>query len=103
MKPTRRPRRREAFQVLDESSGKSRSFPTLIFSRSRIAGNASFETEALKAQAIASMTFFLKKETQQAAPDEALKGADFSYFSKGVGYLTDQQLQEKWGDALRIT
>lgn len=47
------------------------------------------------------MTFFLKKkETQRAAPDEALKGADFSLdFSKGVGYLTDQQLQEKWGDA----
>lgn len=92
-----------SFQVLDESSGKIQELSYADFLVGVVSAEmpASFETEALKAQAIASMTFFLKKkEAQRAAPDEALKGADFSLdFSKGVGYLTDQQLQEKWGDA----
>ena len=92
-----------SFRILDETTGQVAEIPAADYVAGAIAAEmpASFETEALKAQAIASMTFFLKKkETQRAAPDEALKGADFSLdFSKGVGYLTDQQLQEKWGDA----
>ena len=70
-----------SFQVLDESSGKIQELSYADFLVGVVSAEmpASFETEALKAQAIASMTFFLKKkEAQRAAPDEALKGADFS-------------------------
>ena len=66
-----------SFQVLDESSGKIQELSYADFLVGVVSAEmpASFETEALK-------------------------GADFSLdFSKGVGYLTDQQLQEKWGDA----
>lgn len=92
-----------SFHVLDESTGKIQELSYSDFLIGVVSAEMplSFQKEALKAQAVASMTFFLKKkEAQQASPDAALKGADFSLdFSKGPGYLTDQKLQEKWGDA----
>ena len=91
------------FHVLDESTGKIQEISYSDFLIGVVSAEMplSFQKEALKAQAVASMTFFLKKkEAQQATPDAALKGADFSLdFSQGPGYLTDQKLQEKWGDA----
>ena len=92
-----------SFRVLDDSTGKIQELSYADFLVGVVSAEmpASFEKEALKAQAVASMTFFLKKkEAQQATPDAALKGADFSLdFSKGSGYLTDQQLREKWGNS----
>lgn len=91
------------FRVLDESTGKTQELSYSDFLIGVVSAEmpATFEKEALKAQAVASMTFFLKKkEAQQASPDAALGDADFSVdFSKGIGYLTEQQLQEKWGDS----
>lgn len=93
----------ESFRILEENSGNIQELSYVDFLVGVVSAEmpVSFEKEALKAQAVASMTFFLKKkEAQRSTPDEALKGADFSLdFSKGIGYLTDQQLREKWGDA----
>lgn len=59
---------------------------------------ASYETEALKAQALAAVTFaeYLKLN----GSNEALNGADISDDSSThQGYMTQSEMQEKWGDA----
>lgn len=70
-----------SFRVLDESTGKTQELSYSDFLIGVVSAEmpAAFEKEALKAQAVASMTFFLKKkEGQAASPDAALKDADFS-------------------------
>lgn len=59
---------------------------------------ASYDTEALKAQALAAVTYaeYLKKNNS----DDNLNGADISdNSSTHQGYMTQTQMQEKWGDA----
>lgn len=94
------------FRILDESTGEIHRIELVDFLTGVVAAEmpVTFEPEALKAQAVVSMTFFWKKkETQQADPDAELKGADFSLdFSKGTGYLTKEQLQKKWGDQYEV-
>ena len=59
-----------------------------------------FETEALKAQAVATYTFFTRKRLiQRQSPDPEMKGADFSAdLSIGQFYLSDEMRREKWGN-----
>ncbi len=59
-----------------------------------------YHEEALKAQAVATYTYLLRKrQEQQNSPDSSLKGADLSNNSAThQGYLTKAQRYEKWGD-----
>ncbi len=65
-----------SFQVLDESSGKIQELSYADFLVGVVSAEmpASFETEALKAQAIASMTFFPKEKGSSAG--RAGRGAE---------------------------
>lgn len=59
---------------------------------------ASYETEALKAQALAAVTF--AEYLKQNRNGENLNGADISDDSSThQGYMTQSEMQEKWGDA----
>ena len=59
-----------------------------------------FHEEALKAQAVASHTFLLRKQKEQASsPDPALNGADLSDdASRHQGYRSPADRKRKWGD-----
>ena len=59
---------------------------------------ASYELEALKAQALAAVTYteYLKLQNKGEMPDGAVISDDSSTHQ---GYMTKEQMQEKWGDA----
>jgi len=61
---------------------------------------AYYESEALKAQAIACYTYLtMMKNQQKANPDSTLKGAHLSDDSSThQGYLSKTELKERWGD-----
>ncbi len=61
---------------------------------------AYYETEALKAQAVACHTYMIMMKNQQETnPDTSLKGAYLSDDSSThQGYLSKTELKEKWGD-----
>lgn len=62
---------------------------------------ASYETEALKAQALAAITYaeYLKKN----GSNEEIGGADISDDSSThQGYMTTDEMREKWGDAYDV-
>lgn len=59
---------------------------------------ASYEAEALKAQALAAVTF--AEYSKKNGGDENLGGADISSdSSRHQGYMTTDEMKEKWGDA----
>lgn len=61
---------------------------------------ADYETEALKAQAVAAYTISVyEAQRQRASPDASLLGADFSVGEGSPqGYLTEAEAKEKYGD-----
>lgn len=61
---------------------------------------AVFETEALKAQAVAAHTYAERqRELAEKSPDASLKGADFSNdTSKYQGYFTPEQIKQYYGE-----
>ena len=61
---------------------------------------ASFEPEALKAQAAAAHTYAERQRAlERAKPDASLKGADFSNdTSKYQGYFTKEQIKQYYGE-----
>lgn len=61
---------------------------------------ASFESEALKAQAVAAHTYAERQRNlQKKAPDKALGNADFSDDpNKYQGFLTDDKIRRYFGD-----
>ncbi len=87
-----------AFKVLDESSGKILKIPEREFIYGAVASEmpARFETEALKAQAVACYTYFCK------ARDEALeKGKEYAFTinsEKCINFTSHEQMQKKWGN-----
>lgn len=58
-----------------------------------------FHTEAIKAQAVASYTYYnVLRNRQHATPDESLKGADFADTQAKLPiYYSNEQLKERWG------
>lgn len=59
---------------------------------------ASYDEEAIKAQALAAVTF--AEYRKQNGGDEKIGGADISDDSSiHQGYMTKEEMQEKWGDA----
>ena len=59
---------------------------------------ASYEVEALKAQALAAVTYteYLRLQNNGEMPDGAVISDDSSTHQ---GYMTKEQMQEKWGEA----
>ncbi|MCI9414908.1 MAG: stage II sporulation protein D [Clostridiales bacterium] len=59
-----------------------------------------FHIEAIKAQAVASYTYYsVQRSKSRAAPDDAIKGADFADELWGYPiYYSADSLREKWGD-----
>ena len=62
---------------------------------------ASYNEEAIKAQALAAVTF--AEYRKKNAGEENISGADISDdSSKHQGYMSKAEMQEKWGDAFDI-
>lgn len=90
------------FQILDESTGKVNKVSERDYVIGAVCAEMppTFHTEALKAQAVAAHTYALRlRDQQKQAPDESLKGADFSADpGNWRGYVTKQQAKERFGD-----
>ncbi len=91
------------FKVLDQESGTVYTYSERDFVLYTVASEmpATYQSEALKAQAVASYTYYSYRREQNASnPDPALQGADFS------GNLpqtfpetyTPEGLKERWGN-----
>ena len=62
---------------------------------------ASYDAEAIKAQALAAVTFAEYKKRNGA--EIGIQGADISDdSSKHQGYMTKEEMKEKWGDAYDV-
>ena len=89
------------FAVLNHETGAVESIPALEYVWGVVAAEmpASYEGEALKAQAVAAYTIAVKnRQEQENDPDPDLKGADLTTDS-GIhqGYISRQSAKEKWG------
>ena len=89
-------------KVLNEQSGEITSLTLREFTYGTVAGEMpmSFEPEALRAQAVAALTYMINaKDKQDKDPNPNLKGADFIMNStKWLYYITDEQRRERWGE-----
>ncbi len=90
-----------SFIILDTSDGSLITVPDREFLYGALSYEMSpgFESEALKAQAVACYTYFSRlRKIHRLSPDPELKGADFSAdLSCGQFYLSNSQLKKKWG------
>lgn len=91
------------YHVLDISTGEVLNVPVRDYIIGVVCAEmpATFETEALKAQAVAVHTYAERiRRRSQKFPDASLLGADFSNDSaKYQAYYTDSQLRQAYGDA----
>lgn len=90
------------YKVLDVSTGKVISVDKLDYIIGAVCAEmpATFETEALKAQAVAAHTYAERQsEREKENPDAELCGADFSNdTSKYQGYFTKNQAKQFYGE-----
>lgn len=93
---------KDTFLVLDAASGQVLSVPAAVYVVGAVCAEmpASFEPEALKAQAVAAHTYAVRqRERELASPTAELKGAYFSNdSSKYQAYFTDAQMREFFGE-----
>ena len=91
-----------AFKVLDQSTDAVLNITLKDFTIGAVATEMplTFEAEALKAQAVATYTYFSNlKEKNAQKNDPTLKGADFSVDSdKWLYYTSKEQMQLRWGE-----
>ncbi|MDE6520971.1 MAG: stage II sporulation protein D [Ruminococcus sp.] len=91
----------EPYKVLDITSGQVLTVPVRDYIIGAVCAEmpASFETEALKAQAVTAHTYAERQRNiERESPSSELCGADFSNdTSKYQGYLTDSQIQYYYG------
>lgn len=84
----------DGFRILDDRTGKVFEVSARDYVRGALAAEMppTFHPEALKAQAVAAHTYALRlREQNRAAPDESLKGADFSADPQGLEELYDRK------------
>lgn len=101
---TDEPKKEETvYRVLDTLTGEIYSVPVREYVIGAVCAEmpASFNTEALKAQAVAAHTYAERRRLQELdSPDPALHGADFSNdTSKYQGYFTPQQIKDRFGSS----
>lgn len=91
----------ESFKILDLTSGKVDTVPVLDYVIGTVMSEipASYQVEAIKAQAVAAHTYALHHHlTQLENPDPNLKGADFSADpSSHQGFMTTDTAKERFG------
>lgn len=89
------------FKILDSKSGQSITVDDRSFLYGAVAAEMSpeAEPEALKAQAIASYTYYGRlRQMHRQKPDAELKGADFSGdLQDGMVYVSRELMQKRWG------
>ena len=86
----------EYFKILDESSGEILKVPDKEFLIGVVASEmpAAFEEEALKAQAVASYTYFCRARNKNIGK----KDYDFTVNTKKQeNYIKKEQMENKWG------
>ena len=92
----------EPYKVLDISSGQVLDVSVRDYVIGAVCAEmpASFEPEALKAQAVTAHTYAERQRiTEKENPSSELCGADFSNdTSKYQGYFTDSQIKHYFGD-----
>ncbi len=90
------------FRLLDEETGTVYEVADRDFVVGTVAAEMypTYHAEALKAQAVASYTYYSVQRAQERAdPDAALKGADFTDTLSGLPrYYSDKELKERWGE-----
>jgi stage II sporulation protein D len=91
------------FKVLDNSNGSILNISAKDFICGVVAAEMPilFETEALRAQAIAAFTYFIRAaKNQRLNPSDDLRGADFVVNSeKWLSYVSKEQIKSKWPDS----
>lgn len=91
------------FRLLDSDTGKVYDVSEIDFVTGAVAAEMypTYHTEALKAQAVASYTYYsVLRKRQRANPDKGLKGADFEDTQSGFPvFYTTNQLKERWGSS----
>lgn len=96
-------RRDEPYRVLDAASGEILEVSERDYVIGAVCAEmpASFDEEALKAQAVAAHTYAERQRLREReAPDPELMGADFSSdTSKYQGYFTKEQAMQYFGGA----
>ena len=88
------------YLVLDTASGEVMEVPVREYVVGAVCAEmpASFEPEALKAQAVAAHTYAYRL-TMLAGTDESLKGAHFSNdSSRYQAFFTDEEIREAFGE-----
>ena len=92
----------ENFKVLDITTGKVEEISVFDYVVGAVCAEmpATFEPEALKAQAVAAHTYAQRqKEKALTSPDKELNGAYFSNdSSKYQAYFTENQAKQYYGD-----
>ena len=92
----------EAYRVFNIEDGEVLKVPVRDYVIGAVMAEmpASFETEALKAQAVAAHTYAERQHLRQKdSPSEELHGADFSNdTSKYQGFFTKEQAKERLGE-----
>lgn len=86
--------------VFMSAEGKTEDMPIRDYIVGAVAAEmpASYHAEALKAQALAAVTFAVYM--QNGGKDDSAEGADISDDSnKHQGYISKEKMREKWGDA----
>lgn len=94
--------RKKSFDILDQSSGKVLKVSARDFVRGAVAAEmpASYNPEALKAQAVAAYTYAIRQSMiQDENPSPELKGADFSADPNNYKvYINENIAKEFYGD-----
>ena len=92
----------EPYRVLDISTGKISEVPVRDYVIGAVCAEmpASFEPEALKAQALAAHTYAERQRIRERSePTEGLGGADFSNdTAKYQGYFDNEKIRHYFGD-----
>lgn len=90
------------FILYDQSSGENISLTEKDYIFGAVASEmpASYDIEALKAQAIACYTTAIRNRMlEKQNPTSSLNGAHFTCdLSKNYGYITEDKLRERWGE-----
>lgn len=98
----RLPASTKQFRIRDTATGKVMSVDDNAFLRGAVAAEMSPEAppEALKAQAVASYTYFSR--LREAAKAKAGSSSDFDACpSKWNTYVTDDEMQKRWGNSYK--
>jgi stage II sporulation protein D len=101
-KPEKQNGNSSGFRILDTSTGKILTVQDRPFLYGAVAAEMSplANQEALKAQAVASYTYYSRlRKQQRKSPSSSLHGADFSAVpEKWETYVSPDVMRKRWGD-----